>query len=189
MKESHLREVKGYPHDHRGGAFMYGRTCAAFAVATSMLLPVTLNAAPLGATWERERPSSGAWVSDEASFAPNAEGVVIVSRGAPHHSRSTAVVDSDLSATPCIQIEAHSANAQWRLTGSFDGGSEVVIADRQAVGLCVRDLADLFGTEGAGELRLHLHIWGWGNGSRHYVRFTPAMVAAVSYTHLRAHET
>lgn len=148
-------------------------TCVALILVTA-----AAYAAPLAATWEREKPGGDGWVSDEARFTPDADGAVTINRGAPHHSRCTAVLTADLSATPCLDLQAHAANAQWRLTGSFDGSPEVVMADSQTVGRCRRDLAALFDADGAGELRLHMHIWGWGGGSGHYVRFTPALVAA-----------
>ncbi|MFW5867076.1 MAG: DUF4962 domain-containing protein, partial [Armatimonadota bacterium] len=147
------------------------------ALAVALLfISTSVHAAPLDAVWTREKPGDGGWVSDDARFAPDAEGVVTVNRGAPHHSRLSTTVEADLGATPWLELRAHASNAQWRLTGSFDGGPELVIADRQTVGRSMRDIAELFG-EGAGELALHMHIWGWGNGSGHYVRFTPSLVA------------
>ncbi|MFW6156733.1 MAG: hypothetical protein ACOC7J_05390, partial [Armatimonadota bacterium] len=142
-----------------------------------ILLTAAAYATPLDATWAREKLAGGEWVSDDAHFAPDAEAAVIVNRGAPHHARLTAVIDADLAATPWLEVRAHASNAQWRLTGSFAGGDEIVIADRQTVGRCGRDLTELFGADGGGELRLHMHIWGWGDGSGHYVRFTPELSA------------
>ncbi|MGI5816900.1 MAG: DUF4962 domain-containing protein [Armatimonadota bacterium] len=136
-----------------------------------------LDAAPLDAAWEREKLAQGSWVSDDASFAPDADGVVTVTRGAPHHSRLTTIIVADLTGAPWLDLRAHASNAQWKLTGSFAGGPEIVIADRQTVGRCTRNLAELFGAQGAGELRLHMHIWGWGSGAGHYVRFTPSLSA------------
>ncbi|MFP4248911.1 MAG: DUF4962 domain-containing protein [Armatimonadota bacterium] len=141
------------------------------------LLTAAAYATPLDATWAREKLAGGEWVSDDAHFAPDAEAAVTVNRGAPHHARLTAVIDADLAATPWLEVRAHASNAQWRLTGSLAGGDEIVIADRQTVGRCGRDLTELFGADGGGELRLHMHIWGWGDGSGHYVRFTPELSA------------
>ena len=142
-----------------------------------LLIAAPVHAAPLDAIWTREKPGDGGWISDNAQFAPDAEGVLTVNRGAPFNCRLTATVNADLGAAPWLDIEAHASNAQWRLTGSFAGGPELVVADQQTVGRCTRDLATLFGADGPGELRLHLHIWGWGSGPGHYVRFTPSLVA------------
>jgi hypothetical protein len=149
-----------------------------FTIMTLIAAATAAIAAPLEVEWQRQKPGGDGWVSAEASFAPDAEGVVTVTRGAPHHARFTATVTADLGATPCLDLHAHASNAQWRLTGSFAGGPEVVIADRQTVGHCRRHLADLFDAQAEGQLRLHLHIWGWANRASHYVRFTPAVVAA-----------
>jgi len=136
------------------------------------------HAAPLDAAWSRERPEGGGWVAEGGAFSPDAEGFVTVSRGAPHHARISTTIEADLSATPCLQIEAGGAAAQWRLTARAGDGPELVVLDRQVAGLARRNVAELLGADGPTLLALHLHIWGWGDGSAQYVRLRPSLVAA-----------
>ena len=156
---------------------MYRAPTAATAAIALVLITLSASAEPLSATWAREKLATGAWADDGATFEPNADGAVSITRGAPHHARLTTTVNADLAAAPWLTIYAHASNAQWRVTGSLGASAELVIADSQCVGRCSRDLSELFGAGAKGELRLHLHIWGWGNGSDHHVRFTPALEA------------
>lgn len=161
---------------------MLRRLCG---LALLLTASASLCAGPLTTTWQRERLDGGSWTSDQSSFFPAEDGTVVVTRGAPHHARISAVVEADLARTPRLRIVAHAANAQWKLTGSLDDGPEVVIADRQCVGEFSRDLRPLLG-EAAGTLSLRLHIWGWGNGAHHYVRLTPSLEAVGADSDARA---
>lgn len=135
------------------------------------------DATPLDVSWQREKPEGEEWVAEGAKFTPDADGFVTVTRGAPFHARISANLTADLATTPCLEMEVGGASAQWRLTARAGTGPELVVFDRQVAGLARRNLAMLLGTEGPTELSLHLHIWGWGDGSAQYVRFRPALVA------------
>lgn len=54
-------------------------------VALGLAVAATGLAAPLEATWTRRQLQGGAWVDTGAQFAPDADGVVIATRGAPAH--------------------------------------------------------------------------------------------------------
>jgi len=136
----------------------------------------TCHSAPIDAAWVREKPSGGGWVAEGEQFAPDADGAVTVTRGAPHHARIATTLEADLSATPCLQIEAHGAGAQWRLSAQADDGPEVVVFDRQVAGVARRDLSRLLSVDGPASLELRVHVWGWGSGAGQYVRFTPSLV-------------
>lgn len=146
-------------------------------VALGLAVAATCLAAPLEATWTREQLQRGAWVDAGAQFAPDADGVVTVTRGAPFHARLTTTVAADLAATPALRIDALACNAQWRLTAQTGDGPELVALDRQVAGVAVCDLAELLGVRGPATIALRLHLWGWGDGSAHYVRFRPELVA------------
>ncbi len=146
----------------------------------AIVVTAACHAAPIDATWTREQLQGGEWVAAGEQFSPDAESFVTVSRGAPHHARITTTIEANLSATPCLQIEAGGAAAQWRLTAQAPDGPELVIFDRQVAGLARRDIADLLDADGPTSLALHLHIWGWGDGSAQYVRMRPSLVAAAS---------
>lgn len=146
-------------------------------VTLGLLVATACLSAPLDATWTREQLQGGAWVDAGARFAPDIHGVVTVTRGAPFHARLTTTVAADLGTTPCLRIEALASNAQWRLTAQTGDGPELVALDRQVAGVAVRDLAELLGVREPTEITLHLHLWGWGDGSAHYVRLRPELVA------------
>lgn len=148
-----------------------------------IIIALPIAAEPLAATWTEQRRASIAsgeaeWLDVEREFAPDAEGVIVFSRGSLHHARASSVTEADLSLTPWLEIVAHASTAQWRLTASFADGPELLVADQQIAGTLRRDLTELLGADGQGELRLHIHIWGWGSGADHYVRFTPSLLPA-----------
>ncbi len=162
---------------------MYRETIVALLVISGLHLALfSAKAEPLEAIWTEQRRASIAtgeaeWLDVDRDFAPDRDGVVYFNRGSLHHARIGATIDADLSQTPWLQIIAHSSSAQWRLTSRLNDGPELLVADQQLAGICRRNLAELLGTTDSGELHLYLHIWGWGSGAEHYVRFTPSLLA------------
>ena len=142
----------------------------------------TATAAPLTVNWSRAKQVSGKWVLDEHVAVPDAEGSVTFLRGSQFFSRLSTELDADLSATPCLEINARTANAQWRLGAQAGDGPEIIVADSQLAGVCRRNLAERLGVTGRTTLALHMYIWGWAGTPDHGMTFIPELKSACEET-------
>ena len=86
--------------------------------------------------------------------------------------------DVQLDETPWIRVEIGEGHAQWKLIGALDGGPERVLADRQAEGVCGRNLAKAFATTGRHQVTLRLATWGWSGVEKQTLTLTNLQFAA-----------
>jgi len=147
----------------------------AFSLALALICAAA-GAGPLQAVWTREAVSQDLGGAEQ-QVAPDDAGAVVFERGSPYHSRLVATVHADLSASPWLVIDAHAANAQWRMSARLGDGPEAVVLDHQVAGVARVDLRRYLGN-GSGPLALAMYLWGWGGGNEHYVRFTPSLEPA-----------
>ncbi|MFP3902985.1 MAG: DUF4962 domain-containing protein [Armatimonadota bacterium] len=146
------------------------------AVCIISLAVFALSAIAQITDWTYYDSRGGDWEIADVEVPVDNDGIVTFTRQEYFHDRIEAQIECDLDATPCLQVDARSASAPWRLTAMTEDGPEVVVADTQVNGLCVRDLADRLGASGQNTLTLRVYLWGWSGPPWQFVRFQAQMV-------------